>query len=539
VKMIYCHFPYCVTIVLHILLFLRWVYKTYSGRYRLDEEVSTWKYRQTLLHREIAEANADVVCLQEVSYISFESDFAFMRDLGYDKHEVYRKGRFRPATFWRTSRVTAFGPSLHRDRCLITAFTPACVDGTQPDGIIPTELIWVANVHLAAGDGVERNVRRFRQIFDCVDTIRKEQSKVISAKSKSRKEAASASKRSNSAAQSDVSSGAVLPVDLNLGVVIAGDTNVDSHCKDPSRPMATAVEVFLTTGSIGPEFLEEGYAVTSKVKVNKLGPLFDAYDFVYRSVGRSPPPTMVLEELYGVLTQPRAVDKEEHNEHSSNNAEDEEKESNHVLSALGLDLVDKVFDSFASIEVQTSGGDTERVMCHSDVVRWLTTINKQVGRGSEFRAVVKAMKMSTEEKQLIPDLDFSPPGDSIHAATESTLTEQSTATEVILPFEGYLNKSAFTDLYQAEIELGKVWGVAYDLSICGFGLPVSASLFKSRFDRFFVGGSVYRGDCTASGLPRQILLVVRDTDGDAMTEPVPNASFPSDHLSILCVVSWK
>lgn len=157
-----------------------WVYKCYSQRHKIEMTLSSWECRRALLEKEILDANADVVCLQEVCAGSFESDFTFMHSLGYDKHEMFRKGRFRPATFWRSNRVTQYGSSLHRDRCLVTAFHPtvekfsdvtpssevlqdassSSIQTLVPNpGTIPLEIIWVANCHLSAGGGVERNIR--------------------------------------------------------------------------------------------------------------------------------------------------------------------------------------------------------------------------------------------------------------------------------------------------------------------------------------------------------------------------------------------
>lgn len=58
-----------------------WVYKTYSYRATQthSEDITSWSHRQMLLRRDIAEADADIVCLQEVSAMSFESDFSFMK----------------------------------------------------------------------------------------------------------------------------------------------------------------------------------------------------------------------------------------------------------------------------------------------------------------------------------------------------------------------------------------------------------------------------------------------------------------------------
>ena len=100
-----------------------WTYKMYMPP--LPDELqyaSSWDYRRDLLKKRIQLIDADVVCLQEVSPKSFEMDFEFMKDLGYDEHELFKKGRFRPATFWKSSQCKLVMPAVHKDRCLLTAF---------------------------------------------------------------------------------------------------------------------------------------------------------------------------------------------------------------------------------------------------------------------------------------------------------------------------------------------------------------------------------------------------------------------------------
>ena len=44
---------------------------------------------------------SDIVCLQEVSELSFDEDFSFLVAAGYEALMHNKKGRMRPATFWR------------------------------------------------------------------------------------------------------------------------------------------------------------------------------------------------------------------------------------------------------------------------------------------------------------------------------------------------------------------------------------------------------------------------------------------------------
>ena len=130
--------------------------------------VGAWDFRRDLIRARIEQVNADVVCLQEISPKSFEQDFAFMReDLGYDGVELFKKGRFRPATFWRTSAVELACPPVHKDRTLLTTFRHI-EEGSDGRN-------WhVLNCHLQAGKQGGRRVRQLHEgLGFAVKTARK------------------------------------------------------------------------------------------------------------------------------------------------------------------------------------------------------------------------------------------------------------------------------------------------------------------------------------------------------------------------------
>lgn len=165
-----------------------WNYKMYNPPLSPQNQyMSTWEYRQRLLKERIAAIgtfgeketkerhipvlkqknshpilspptiDADVVCLQEVSPISFEDDFAFMEELGYTGKEMFKRGRFRPATFWK--RCELVSPAVHKDRTLLTAFRRQ-------------EQTWhVLNCHLQAGAEARRRVRQIHEGTKAVLTL--------------------------------------------------------------------------------------------------------------------------------------------------------------------------------------------------------------------------------------------------------------------------------------------------------------------------------------------------------------------------------
>ena len=133
------------------------------------KDFSSWEHRKSLLQQRIGLVDADVVCLQEVSPLSFEQDFAFMTDeLGYEGVELFRKGRFRPATFWKKDRVELATSAQHKDRTLLTSFRLLDDDGTEDSGDDVKDEYWhVLNCHLQAG---KQGGRRVRQIVEGVTT---------------------------------------------------------------------------------------------------------------------------------------------------------------------------------------------------------------------------------------------------------------------------------------------------------------------------------------------------------------------------------
>jgi mRNA deadenylase 3'-5' endonuclease subunit Ccr4 len=136
-----------------------WTYKMYSPP--LPENLqyqSSWEYRCDLLKERLKLIGADVVCLQEVSPKTFEKDFEFMNELGYDGVELFKKGRFRPATFWKKSHCDLASPPVHKDRSLLTSFR--LVD--RPPNT-PVKNWYVLNCHLQAGRQAQRRVRQINE----------------------------------------------------------------------------------------------------------------------------------------------------------------------------------------------------------------------------------------------------------------------------------------------------------------------------------------------------------------------------------------
>ena len=127
-------------------------------------------------------------------------------------------------------------------------------------------------------------------------------------------------------------------------------------------------------------------------------------------------------------------------------------------------------------------------MTAADTTRWLLTINLKLGRGSgsmiclchpasctnswpiseEYRAALKVMCSG----EGIEAEEVKPGEIGVEALEQIPLPP--------LPSAGILSREAFEDIYEAEVTLGKVWGVLFDLHACGHPLHLEGGLFKGK-----------------------------------------------------------
>lgn len=245
-------------------------------------------------------------------------------------------------------------------------------------------------------------------------------------------------------------------------MIVCGDFNGGEECG--------AVR-FLEDGFIDESFREDGEAVSSG---HKPLPLEKPMTDVVTSVDRVPPPTLVVPELISTLV----------------------KGAEFGNPSLSDDVVERLKSIYDRLSTHSSGA-SERVMKLNDVQRYLTAINGQVGRGSEFREAARQMGWTGD--------DSSPEG-------EESQTER---TVITIPPEGVLSLDGFLRIYEAELKQGKFWGIAHDLAVLGEPLP-DVGVFQSRYDRIY---------CSSALQPASVIDFV-------CTEGCPNDREPSDHLPL-------
>ena len=139
-----------------------WNYKMYQPNESINDIdiISSWEYRSQLIKQKIKCINPDVVCMQEVSPLSFSEDFQFMFELGYDGVEMFKRGRFRPATFYKTEKCTLVADPVHKDRTLLTGFQLNNLNENDP---CIGRNWYVLNCHLQAGPEGKRRVRQIQE----------------------------------------------------------------------------------------------------------------------------------------------------------------------------------------------------------------------------------------------------------------------------------------------------------------------------------------------------------------------------------------
>ena len=475
-----------------------WIYKYYGPD--TPAEATTWDHRQQLLRERVVGSGADIVCLQECSPQSFESDWAWLADEGYDC-ALLAKGRMRPATFWKRERwalCQADGsdlpaevaviyndevrPSevvdtadtgggsprnkgargvLHGDRTLTTILRPLGPGG-DPVAKQPTPL-WVINAHLSAGPEARR---RLRQVHDALEAARKLVAKTTGVPAAGGGKAgggkAGGGKAGSGGGKGGSTSGAAA---MPARVVVAGDFNSQGH---------SAVRELLEAGEVLPAFRESGDAteaaqaeteVTSKPKRQALGRFADAQAVACAASGVARPPTLIAAELMSHMQQADGRPSE--------------------ALRLALD------EAFARL---SSDGAT---LSDEEQAAWLLEVNKAAGRGSEHRAAIAAR----EARGGAP-----------------------------------LTREDFHAVYAAELAQGKFWGVEHDLRVLrGAGLRAEGSApFTAAFDYIWFATDALQLVGVQPGLAEEELAELLS----GRRHGLPDEKHASDHVPVAAAFAF-
>ena len=382
-----------------------WIYKYYRDSRGAHTH---WPMRQALLEKQIARVQPDVLCLQEVSELSFDEDFHFLGKAGYTVLMHEKKGRMRPATCWKGDWKQVI--AQHKDRSLIV--------GLQNKDTV----LFVVNVHLTAGPSADR---RLRQMHEALETVEKEAKKLK----------------------------------LNpdqLAVLVCGDFNSQG---------STAVRELLVKGVVSPDFREsgdptekgqEGKQITSKIRRHGLPHFQDAADVAYSG---EPPATILAQNIDDKMQNPDGS-----------------------LTTAMTQALDAAFDA-----CRAPGAE---LMREAETHEFLKRINRELGRGSEYRFVEAVFERKGQRA---------------------------------------LSREDFHGLYAAELAEGKFWGVEHDMrELLGDGLAKPGDgPCQLRFDYIYFAGLKLRGveEILQAEEKQQIF--------GRPWETLPNSWHPSDHLPVI------
>ena len=321
-----------------------WIYKYYQRH--VEQEQRLWQHRSQLTKNNLigSGGGADIVCVQETSADSFQEDFAFMTEAGYDS-VLHSKFRFRTATFFRRDKFE-LKSEKHGDRTLTTLL------GLKESG----RSVFVVNCHLTGGPSPDK---RMRQVHDATEYIRKEINKMQPSKP-------TAGKKGAKPPDGDADGAAAAPPPPPA-VVICGDFNEDGE---------TGVKKLLTAGLVPAGFSCEGITLTTKDKKQELGAFTDAHSAAYAAANRPRPPTLISANLDNHFLEPGPV------------VDDSAGAPAPVPTGKLLDALLKAWNMLV--------GNKEQLMSREQMEEWLIKINGQLGRGSEFRAAQGALDKKKE-----------------------------------------------------------------------------------------------------------------------------------------------
>lgn len=252
------------------------------------------------------------------------------------------------------------------------------------------------------------------------------------------------------------------------------------YCGDLNSQGSTAVRELLVAGEVRPDFRESGdptekgqngVQITSKIKRQAFGAFQDAAELCF-GTGSAPATILVA------------------------NIDSKMMCDDNTLTPAMLETLRAAFKTCCK-----SGRD---VMTREEVVSFLLSVNKELGRGSEYRSVVTAMEKRGQ--------DFESP--------DATLTEDD-----------------FIELYAQELEEGKFWGVEHDLrALCGQGMALpSEGPTELCFDHMFFTPASLR----LVGVQETLTEEQRQRIWGPPFDVLPNAWHPSDHLPVAAAFALR
>ena len=127
----------------------------------------SWPHRKELTKQYILKLNADILTLQEVHPNTFDEDFSFMYELGYDYLMEESANRYmRSAIFWRRDKLGFVQVFQKAHKCQIVqlAVENASSSCDSNPTLVPQKHVFVATCHLSVRDP-RRRVRELMEVL--------------------------------------------------------------------------------------------------------------------------------------------------------------------------------------------------------------------------------------------------------------------------------------------------------------------------------------------------------------------------------------
>eukprot|EP00966_Prymnesium_polylepis_P203117 4705690-Prymnesium_polylepis.1 len=363
--------------------------------------------------------------------------------------------------------MTPAGRSWRRRRCTWSTATVSAIPPRRRPASSPTPHaphVATSRLCVLGCARVAEARRRLRQVHDALEGIRKAQDRAGGKGGKSDKPNNKGGGKAKGGGGGGGDGGAAA---AGGAVVVCGDFNSQG---------LTGVRELLCAGEVLPPFRESGdpternqeeNEVTSKPKRQRNGLFFDAHQAAFDEGGGACPPTLVAPTL-----QPKMAD-----------------EATGEPSATLLAALDEMFD------VLSTDGKT---LTPAEQERWLTLINKKVGRGDEFRNAAAARQARGDAPEL--------------------------------------TRADFVGVYATELSGGKFWGIEHDIRVVrGHGLATAGERpFTARFDYVYATAGALRLHGAQPPLPADRMEALLEGRNQ-----LPNEWFPSDHLPVAVALEWQ
>ena len=438
-----------------------------------------WPARGKLMQELLTVMAPDVLCIQEGNGETVDTEFGFMRGLGYDVIKYSKPFRMPMLTFWKTEHLELLSEKS-ANRSVITVFRARSVD----------EIFAVVNCHLSAGDVGGAPRKRLQQVVDGLETARKELAK-------------SQPKQKGAAAAAQPAGTVCVVGDFNSDITDVRAKSVVGH--------------FLQTGEVGPDFREDAGSgpLTSKTKRHRFGSLVDAYGQAFTNGER--PATYVAAPLIqkfvgrGENGEQAGLTKELVQAVRAMHAQFADKSAG--MSAAAIKHWSRTINGMHSAEVLARGGASNppKKLDHTDTRDAGPNEEEQELYAACCAMAAEGYRGSSEYKQALSLLQSSPGGLS----------------------DGALTADGLVEVYGTLIREGKFWYAEHDVNKLGVWPQQNATsaepeqLFEATFDYIFYSAERLQLQAVRQPLTAEQRALVYEK-GDRF----PCAWHMSDHLPV-------